>query len=108
MRTSAFVDVADGVFVIADGLGGRPAGELASRTAVTSFVARIRQLGSRSCSDVDAVREAVQAVNIDVHRLAEGHPELTGTATTLSAALIRTDRQSNRARRRQSHLSRSR
>lgn len=85
---SAFVDVADGVFVIADGLGGRPAGDLASRTAVTSFVARVRQLAARSRSDADAIREVVQAVNTDVHRLAEGHPELTGTATTLSAVLI--------------------
>ncbi|HRQ10103.1 MAG: protein phosphatase 2C domain-containing protein [Trueperaceae bacterium] len=71
--------------VVADGMGGHTAGEVASRTAIETLVSALRQ--SRTQPPV-ALARAAQAANVEVYNLAIERPELTGMGTTLTAVLI--------------------
>jgi len=55
------LDEAQGIFVVADGLGGHVAGRTASETAVDEFMLRLR--APRPAAGLDALREAVRAAN---------------------------------------------
>jgi protein phosphatase len=71
--------------VVADGMGGHTAGEVASRKAIETLVDALRQ--SRSQPPV-ALARAAQAANVEVYNLAIERPELKGMGTTLTAVLI--------------------
>ena len=73
----------DGLFVVADGMGGHAAGEVASRVAVEALQA------SAGTGIVEAVRLANQAV---MDR-ADADPSLRGMGTTLCALALGTDGQ---------------
>jgi len=78
------------VLVVADGLGGLPAGEVASKTAVEAAAAA---LGGRAAACDDEVagwellREAFADADRAVRRAVLDAPERLGMATTLIAAL---------------------
>lgn len=80
--------VGDGVFAVADGMGGHLAGEIASEAALEP----IRALNGRVFDDtgeaVSALRGAVIAANDTVSDLAEREPAYHGMGTTLTAALV--------------------
>jgi protein phosphatase len=92
------------LYVIADGMGGHSAGEVASRLAVEAVVGFIR----RSHEDTDVswpygidptlslqanrLRTAINLANRRVFRAAESHDDYTGMGTTVVAALITRDR----------------
>jgi protein phosphatase len=71
------------IFVVADGMGGAQAGEVASRTAAEAF-------------DVDlpegpperVLRETILAANRRIHDLARSDPSRAGMGTTLTAAIV--------------------
>jgi serine/threonine protein phosphatase PrpC len=78
--------IGEGVFAVADGMGGHRGGEVASAVAVDTLRHHFRDRTPRSL--VEAVREANQAI---VER-SQGDPELRGMGTTLCAlAWSRTD-----------------
>jgi len=72
------------LFVVADGMGGAQAGEVASRIAVESF-----QPGLRDDSEPElALAELAQAANARIHELSHAHAEQAGMGTTLTAVYV--------------------
>jgi protein phosphatase len=71
------------IFVVADGMGGAQAGEVASKTAADAF-------------DVDlpegpperVLRETILTANRRIHDLARADPSRAGMGTTLTAAIV--------------------
>jgi serine/threonine protein phosphatase PrpC len=97
---SFLTDEALSLFVVADGMGGHAAGEVASRLAVEAienFIRRSQQPGDVSwpCGiDPDLsytgnrLRTAIYLANRRVFRAAEGHDDYTGMGTTVVCALL--------------------
>lgn len=81
-----FLLAADGLFVVADGMGGHKAGEVAAHLAVEELRARILDRGGPHTTD-DLV-EAVQAANAVLVAKAGEDPDLRGMGTTLCAMAL--------------------
>ena len=74
----------DGVYIVADGMGGAQAGEHASKIAVETVAAVIRNAPKR---DAETLFQAFREANLRVMKAAASDPELEGMGTTLVAAL---------------------
>ena len=87
---------ADGVLIIADGMGGRSFGEQAAAAAVeTTEDALAELLDSRQVGDVvvaDALTTALRRANARVYELASADDDRKGMGTTCVAAVIEGDR----------------
>ncbi len=75
--------VSGGVLVVADGMGGAKAGEVAAQMAVDAVGA----LGAPIT--VADIRAAVTEANRSIRRLASDEPDKSGMGTTLTAAMMR-------------------
>ncbi len=75
--------------VVADGMGGHAAGEVASALAVQTT--RDRYYGSTNPQNDEALREAIVAANEAVWREAQRTPSKSGMGCTLSAAVVQGD-----------------
>lgn len=71
---------------VADGLGGQPAGEVASALVVS----RLASLGP-SLTDEETVGDALEGCNRAVYSAAGSGPELTAMGTTVAGAVVRPD-----------------
>jgi serine/threonine protein phosphatase PrpC len=76
-------DLARGLFVVADGLGGHAAGRVAAETGVRSFLSSMAQ--SHGADPLAALRACARAANRAILERTEGEPALRGMATTLAA-----------------------
>jgi serine/threonine protein phosphatase PrpC len=76
--------------IVADGMGGHQAGDIASRLAVERIVKELRHLqGDLSAEDErEQLMKAVLRANEEVYRYAQEHPECSGMGTTVVAALL--------------------
>jgi protein phosphatase len=72
------------VFVVADGMGGAQAGEVASKIAVEAFEQGLPDAGSPEERLADRAREA----NKRIHNLSKTQHERAGMGTTLTAAYL--------------------
>jgi protein phosphatase len=83
------------LFLVADGLGGAAAGEIASRMGARAVFdemrARLPHVGDNAEEFAIALRDAVLAANAAIHAYAGTHAELRGMGTTLTAAALRSD-----------------
>jgi serine/threonine protein phosphatase PrpC len=71
------------LFVVADGMGGAQAGEVASKTAVESFD---RELPKAPPEQL--LRETIEAANRMIHEHARNDPDLAGMGTTITATIV--------------------
>jgi protein phosphatase len=92
-----------GLFAVADGMGGRNAGEVASRLALESLVSFVRHsheesdfswpygIDAKLTYHANRLRTAISLANRRVFRAAESHDDYTGMGSTLAALLFGTD-----------------
>jgi PPM family protein phosphatase len=71
------------IFVVADGMGGAQAGEVASKAAAEAFD---RDLPEAPPEQV--LRETIEAANRKIHELARNDPSRAGMGTTITAAIV--------------------
>lgn len=74
-----------GIFIVADGMGGEAAGEIAAEKAVDFIQKRLRQ---ETGTVARRIREAITAANNEIYRLAERKPDWRGMACVLTLAVI--------------------
>ncbi len=74
------------LFVVADGMGGHVAGEVASRMAAETIKASFAAAGGEEPAAL--LSGAIAAANEQVYRLAQEDSERAGMGTTLTAAFI--------------------
>lgn len=90
-----YVDKEAGLFIVADGLGGHQAGEVASRVAVETIKDHFDSIPplSQDCKKIeDAARDAIQAANHEICTRSIFLEELHGMGTTVVLALVKEDR----------------
>ncbi len=87
---SIHLDPEAGIFVVADGMGGRPGGDTASRMAMERFVELC--ISAPEVPDAEGFRHIIGEVNRRVRELAQDDQVLTGMGTTLSAIIVDGDR----------------
>jgi protein phosphatase len=71
------------LFVVADGMGGAQAGEVASKAAVESFAGEIP-----AAPPERVLEETIEGANRTIHELARKDPSLAGMGTTTTAAIV--------------------
>lgn len=80
------------VWVVADGMGGHPAGDVAARMAVAAVAQAAGAFFPPECRATDdpchLLSEWLIAANRDIHEQAQAQPGLTGMGTTIVAMAI--------------------
>jgi protein phosphatase len=76
-----------GFFLVADGMGGHTAGQLASSLAAEAAVKALQTLDGSEATLTEKLRCSVAAANREIHVTAQARPELSGMGTTLVSLL---------------------
>ncbi|HVL55377.1 MAG TPA: protein phosphatase 2C domain-containing protein [Burkholderiaceae bacterium] len=82
------LDAARGVFVLADGMGGFNAGEVASEIAVRTTVSMFNELCDLGWPADEALTRSIAAANRNILEFAATRPECLGMGTTAVAAAV--------------------
>ena len=81
----------DALLAVADGMGGRPAGDVASAMAIERLLSRLQDASQQKVMDdgerAGLLGEAMHALNRDVFQAADS-PETRGMGTTLTVAMV--------------------
>jgi serine/threonine protein phosphatase PrpC len=76
------------LFIVADGMGGYQAGEVASESAAKVTIAEYYAAAADPVGDVSArLRSAIQAANADIYQKAQANAAHSGMGTTIVAAV---------------------
>ena len=87
-----FVMKKDGIYIVADGVGGTNSGEIASRTAVNEVVQYFEDhklVATKREEICGEIFEAIKRANYRVYDMAQRYSENRGMATTMVVACIR-------------------
>jgi len=91
-----FVIPESNIYMVADGVGGHKAGEIASRTTISKIVEYIRNNALKKNLTEAEIRSyflnCVEKVNRDILDLSQIQPENSGMATTVTIAYIEGDK----------------
>ncbi len=81
------------LLVVADGMGGHKAGEVASSLAVNELSKRFSELSSVGTKEEAVVwlKEIVNEINVKILRYAEEHVDATGLGTTCVCSILTKD-----------------
>ncbi len=81
------------LLVVADGMGGHKAGEVASSLAVNELSKRFSELSSIGTKEEAVVwlKEIIDEINIKILRYAEEHVDATGLGTTCVCSILTKD-----------------
>jgi PPM family protein phosphatase len=71
------------LFVVADGMGGAQAGEVASKAAAESFAGELPEAAPERM-----LEQTIEGANRTIHELARKDPGLAGMGTTITAAIV--------------------
>jgi serine/threonine protein phosphatase PrpC len=71
------------LFVVADGMGGAQAGEVASKAAAESFAHELP-----AAPPEHVLEQTIEGANRTIHELARKDPDLAGMGTTVTAAIV--------------------
>ncbi len=75
------------IYVVADGMGGHNAGEVASKMAAEQIVQYIDENYSLECEET-LISNAIKAANEDIYKFSKTNDKLNGMGTTVTAALV--------------------
>src|SRR5437764_5241746 len=89
---SYLADVERGIFVVADGVGGAEAGEVASQTAVDVLDDAFRHKVNDGEDVEDLMELAIQRANSSIHQMAADNPRFSMMATTVDALHVEGNR----------------
>lgn len=100
---SSAIDTSHGLLIIADGMGGYRAGEVASAIAISTMVKHIhRKLPLIQSPQTDPsdgfsqesiiARDAIREANYEIFRSSQGHAQFEGMGTTAVMLLLYNDR----------------
>jgi serine/threonine protein phosphatase PrpC len=81
-----------GLYLVADGMGGHKAGQLASQLAAEAAVRAAQSLEGVSMSLSEKLRHVMASANHEIFSMAKAQPEYRGMGTTLVAILATDDR----------------
>jgi serine/threonine protein phosphatase PrpC len=88
-----FVGEEEGLFAVADGVGGSRGGEIASRLAVETAIARMREWAAGAArtggAPADGLTRAFEEAHREIQREAQENPAYRGMATTMVFLLLR-------------------
>ncbi|MGN0369671.1 MAG: Stp1/IreP family PP2C-type Ser/Thr phosphatase [Butyrivibrio sp.] len=80
------VGILPNLYIVADGMGGHRAGDLASKYAVETFVEQIRN--AKGDNPITIISDAIKYTNSGLINLAASSEDYTGMGTTFVAATI--------------------
>jgi protein phosphatase len=89
---AVFVNAEAGILIVADGMGGHAAGEVASELAVRTISAELMQAlgaGATEAQVPDVLRQAIDQANAAIRERAAEDCSMRGMGTTLALALAR-------------------
>ena len=81
-----------GLYLVADGMGGHQAGQVASQLASEAAIRAIEALQGATVSLAERLRHAVSSANREIFAAASCKPEFTGMGTTLVGLLFAGER----------------
>ena len=82
---------AEGLFVVADGMGGHLAGEVASEIAVQRLQADLTRVDGDELAELDRLVNAISTANREIFDNAQDDPEHAGMGTTITAIAVVAD-----------------
>ncbi len=81
-----------GLAILADGMGGHQAGEVASRMAIDIIADNVAGALAQEDDARGSIAAAIQAANSAIHEAAKTHSEYRGMGSTVVVAVFRGDR----------------